>query len=232
MDKKKIAERIKALRAMTSENGCTEEEAATAAAMVAKLLDQYGMTADESDLRENDFAHEQHSQDDLVGKRMSRVASAIAGMIDIRYWAQRPGETPSVTFFGFSHEVEIASYLLDICRNAMTTQAERVAGEYRLLRENVRRRKVSAFLDGMADRLAERIRALKPKTPPGKGLVVLRHALIDAELETLGINLEECSGRQSDDLDENYGRGRFAANDVALNRGVGTQPSSRRLLGR
>ena len=38
------------------------------------------------------------------------------------------------------------------------------------------------FLDGMADRLHERILALRPPAPTGTGLVVLRGALIDAAM--------------------------------------------------
>ena len=56
MDRKKIAERIRALRAKTTTNGCTEEEAAAAATMVAKLLERYNMTLDETELRESEFA--------------------------------------------------------------------------------------------------------------------------------------------------------------------------------
>ncbi|WP_298841915.1 DUF2786 domain-containing protein [uncultured Salinicola sp.] len=230
MDRKKIAERIRALRAKTEANGCTEEEAAAAAAMVAKLLERYGMTLDETEMRETGFSRERHAQDDLVGRCIHRVASAIAYMIDIRYWASKPGEEPAITFFGFDHEVEIASYLLDICRNAMTTQSERMGGELRLLRENVRRRRITAFLDGMADRLAQRIRDLKPPTPTGTGLVVLRTELIDAELDRLDLRLEKKRGRPSRSLDEEYGKGRAAGDRVALNRGIGRKESDRTRL--
>lgn len=229
MDRKKIAERIRALRAKTTANGCTEEEAAAAAAMVAKLLERYNMTLDETDLRESGFAKERHEQDDLVGRCIHRVAAAIAHMVDIRYWASKAGEEPAITFFGFDHEVEIASYLLDICRNAMTTQSERLAGELRLLRENVRRRRITSFLDGMADRLAQRIRDLKPAPPTGTGLVVLRGELIDAELDRLGLELQKKKGRPSRDLDEEYEKGRAAGDRVALDPGVTGPARSRRI---
>jgi len=230
MDRKKIAERIRALRAKTQQNGCTEEEAAAAAAMVAKLLERYGMTLDETEMRETGFSRERHPQDDLVGRCIHRVASAIAYMIDIRYWASRPGEDPAITFFGFEHEVEIASYLLDICRNAMTSQSERMDKELALLRESVRRRRKIAFLDGMADRLAQRIRALKPAAPTGTGLVVLRTELIDAELDRLDLRLKKGRGRPSRRLEEEYDKGRTAGDRVALDRGIGHQGGTRTRL--
>ncbi len=219
-DKSRIAARIRALRAKTTENGCTEEEAAAAAAMVASMLAKYNMSAEECDVRENQFSKEEIVVDDPVGERLWKVADGIAHMIDVRYWASRPGEPPTVTFFGFDHEVEIASYLLDICRNAMTTHQAHEEFKARLMRPSVRRRQVGAFLDGMADRLRERIRALKPEVPPGTGLVVLRNQLIDAELEEEGITLDTKAQSASRDLEEGYADGRRAADSVGLNQGV------------
>lgn len=45
-EREKIAAKIRALRAKTVENGCTEAEALSAAEMLAKLLAQYNMTLD------------------------------------------------------------------------------------------------------------------------------------------------------------------------------------------
>ena len=47
----KLIGRIQALRAKTVEQGCTEQEALTAAAKVAELLDRYGLSLSELDLR-------------------------------------------------------------------------------------------------------------------------------------------------------------------------------------
>jgi len=220
MDLKKLIERIRALRSKTIENGCTEEEAASAAEMIAKLLERYNISIEECDVRENKFNQQSHTQDDLVGRRLYIIADAIAYLIEVKYWIQRPGEKPKITFFGFEHEVEIASYLLDICRNAIETQSERIEHENRLLRENVRRRKTIAFIDGMTDRLAERIKALKPAPQTGTGLIVLRNTLIEAELKKREINLEDTRTRDAYNLDENYGRGISAADRVALNQGL------------
>ncbi len=232
MSKNKIAKYIRALRAKTTANGCTEEEAAAAADKAAKLLEQYNMTIEESDLRENEFTSQEHSHDDIIGKRLWKVADAIAYMVDIKFWTSRPGEIPAVTFFGFDHEVQIASYLLDICRTAMKTRHANMDHEYRLLRANVRRRRIEAFIDGMADRLHQRIKDMKPKQPTGTGLVVLRKDLIKAALEEMGINLKDGKMRSSNYLDENYYKGRHAADAVSLNPGLKTQDSSSRITGK
>ena len=51
-DLEKLKGRIQALRAKTVENGCTEEEALSAAAKVADLLDQYDLSLTDVELRE------------------------------------------------------------------------------------------------------------------------------------------------------------------------------------
>ncbi|WOE76346.1 DUF2786 domain-containing protein [Alterisphingorhabdus coralli] len=220
-DKSKIAARIRALRQKTVENGCTEEEAATAAVMVADLLAKYNLSVEECDLRENEFSRSEQVFDDPVGERLWKVADGIAYMIGVKYWSSRPGEKPSVSFFGFDHEVEIAGYMLDICRAAMLHYSDQLAHELRLMRPSLRRRKTHAFLDGMADRLRRRIRDLKPKQPTGKGLVVLRDSLIEAAMEDEGLNIKQGSARSSRDYEPDYGRGVAAADNVALNQGVG-----------
>lgn len=220
-EREKIAARIRALRAKTVENGCTEDEAVAAAAKVAELLARYNMTVEEADLRESPFDRVTEPQpDDLVGQRLWKVADAIAHLSGARYWASRPGEASSITFFGFSHEVEVSGYLLDICGRAMRDAEGRLNRQWALLVVTARRRKIIPFIDGMADRLAERIRRLKPLTPPGTGLVVLRDALIEAALKDEGLEITSRSMAASRSLDEEYLHGRIAADRVALNAGV------------
>src|SRR4051812_20637233 len=48
----KVKARIKALAAKTVEAGCSEHEALHAAEMVGRLLDQYNLSMDEIDIRE------------------------------------------------------------------------------------------------------------------------------------------------------------------------------------
>jgi hypothetical protein len=49
LDKLKL--RIQALRAKTIDNGCTEDEALSAAAKVAELLDRYDLSLSDVDIR-------------------------------------------------------------------------------------------------------------------------------------------------------------------------------------
>lgn len=217
VEREKIAARIRALRAKTVENGCTEDEAVAAAEMLAKLLAKYNMTLDEAELRASPFDRHTEEHTDWTGERLWKIADAVSVLTAARYWQSRPGTFPiEITFFGFAHEVEVARYMLEICANAMRMEQGRQCRRFKLFTSDRQRRRVTPFLDGMADRLAERIRALKPKEATGNGLIVLHDALVDQAMP----KIENRRARGSRDLDAGYKEGRAAADRVALNRGL------------
>lgn len=228
-EREKLAARIRALRAKTVENDCTEGEAVAAAELLAKLLQQYNMTLDEAEMRASPFERHRETHDDPVGERLWKVARAVADLTGARYWVNRPGEPPTVNFFGFAHEVEVARYMLEICRRAMLGEQDRLQRE--TWPRTLRRRQLLPYLDGMADRLAERIAALKPPAPTGKGLIVLHGQLIDLALADAGIKLQDGRARSSRDWEDSYRDGRAAGDRVALNRGLGGGQATRGLLG-
>lgn len=231
-NREKIAARIRALRNMTVENGCTEDEAISAAAILAKLLAEHNMTLDEASLRESPFQRHTEHVEDLVGERAWKIADGVAHLVDIKYWTSRAGVHPvEINFFGFAHEVEIAKYLLEICVGAMRREHRYLRKDFRLLTIPRQRAKIIPFLDGMADRLRLRIRELRPPAPTGTGIVVLRGELIHRALKDEGVKLDSREQRASRDFDT-YGDGVRAADRVSLNRGL-TAPDrpTERLLG-
>ena len=64
-DLDKLTARIQALRAKTIDNGCTEDEALTAAAKVAELLDRYDLSLSDVELRAEPCQHLIHIFDYL-----------------------------------------------------------------------------------------------------------------------------------------------------------------------
>lgn len=224
-----ISRRIRALRAKTVENGCTEAEAIAAAEMLAALLRKYNMTVDEAELRASPFTRHTEAHDDWVGERLWKIAAAVAHLIDCRYWISPPGVYPiEINFFGFDHEVEVARYMLEIGAGAMRREQTRItAARYP---RSVRRSHVTPFLDGMADRLHQRIRDLKLPQPPGTGLVVLHNSLVEQAMEDAGHKLKDRSARVSRALESGYLNGLIAGDRVALNRGLCGGDASRRLL--
>lgn len=225
MNRDAISRRIRALRAKTVENGCTEAEALAAAELLADLLAKYNITLDEAELREQPFAHHRETHSDWVGDRLWKVAAAVSELTGARYWAQAPGMPVSIDFFGFEHEVEVARYMLEICANAMRRAVELMRAE--VFPRSLKRHVVLPYLDGMADRLAQRIRAMIPPTPAGTGLVVLRNALID---QAMPVKTTQRDMRGSRNLETGYLDGLVAGDRVPLNRGLRGGAETRELL--
>lgn len=225
-----LARKVRALKQKTVGNGCTEEEALAAAELLVKLLAEHNMTMDEADIREDEFAHTAVKNDDPVMQRIWTVGVAVAKLTGARYWSDYDKGAPEAHFFGFEHEVMVASYMLTICHRACTDACEEQERALALFTQVRRRRKLGAYLDGMVDRLSKRILDMIPPRPPGKGLIVLKNQLIDAELARIGIELKDARTRSSDDLDEQYWRGVRRADDVALNAAIPDNPDDIRRL--
>lgn len=220
-NREKLAARIRALRAKTTENGCTEGEALAAAEKLAQLLADHNMTLDEADLRASPFTRHEHVGAGTVGLKLWKVASAVADLTNTRTWTGGRDAPTGVNFLGLSHEVEVAAYMLSICERAMRTEAQALMRSIRHLPQIKQAAKMVPFVDGMADRLARRIRDMIPPVAPGTGLIVLRNALIDQELARHGIELES-GGPARRPLDTAaYRAGLSAGDKVALNRGLG-----------
>lgn len=230
IEREKIAARIRALLNKTVENGCTEDEAVSAADMAAKLLEKYNMTVDEAELRRSPFTKHREEHDDEVGRRLWKVAKGISHLTDTQSWSNDHGKFPYwVTFFGLEHEVEIARYLLAICARAMRQEQQRLKRIYGLLNPNRQRLKINPFLDGMADSLYERIKALKPAQPTGTGLVVLKAELVTKAMGDAGIKLRKLRAHKSDTSDT-YMKGRAAGDRVMLESGITQDVGNHRRL--
>lgn len=225
-DREKLAARIRALRAKTVENGCTEGEALSAAEKLAQLLADHNMTLDEADLRASPFERHDHVGVGAVGLKLWKVASAIAELTNTRTWTGGRAAPTGNTFLGLSHEVEVAAYMLAICERAMRTETQNLMRTVRHLPHIKQAAKVVPFVDGMADRLASRIRDMIPPAMAGTGLIVLRNALIDQEMERQGIELES-GGPARRPLDTAaYRAGLNAGERVPLNRGLDAQANA------
>lgn len=230
-DRDRIAARIRALLAKTVENGCTEEEALSAARKAAELLVQYNLTVDEVQMRKSKFKRHTEHFDDAVGERLWKIADAVAHLTGSRYWVSPTGVTPvEINFFGFDHEVDVSRYLLEVCANAMRSHEVKLKAQHRLLRPSAQRRYILPFLDGIADRLNKRIKEMKPPAPEGKGLIVLHKELVDAALKGEGLQFKSRSTRDSRYWDATYRNGVAAGDSVSLNRAVRERSAAAGLL--
>ena len=193
----KLKTRIQALRAKTIDNGCTEDEALSAAAKVAELLDRYDLSLTDIDIREAPC--ERRAYETYRKKRipLDDCIGAIANFCDCRVWREKnaAGESRYV-FFGLRADIEVAHYLAELIDTAVRSElgrykttaelwpvpAQSAAPGQRLVRAGHGR-----VHRGQADGDEGRPRPGQQST--GRGLVVLKASVVDAEFGKLDLNL-------------------------------------------
>lgn len=227
-DKRKHIERIRALKNKTVANGCTEEEALSAARLADELMSKYDLSLSDVEMRESEFAEHIHGVYDDIGQRLWKIASAVGDLTGCESWVDRFDVTSKITFFGRDSDIEIAAYVLAIAERAVRDSASRFDKELRLYRSTVRRAKRIAFLDGMVDSLTLSIRSITwaRRRQMGTGLVVLKEALVADELQRRGITFTSNRSRGSRDFDAAYGIGRSEADKVKFEAGITAAQSS------
>jgi hypothetical protein len=193
----KLRARIQALRAKTIDNGCTEGEALAAAAKVAELLDRYELSLTDVEIRETQC--EERVYETHFKKRIpiDECIGAIAAFCDSRVWREKKAEGEArYVFFGLPADVEVAHYLTELIDGAVRAELGRykVSAEYKRFRHQDRHLANASFAMGMCASIADRLVVMKAERDgmirsSGRGLVVLKAAVVDAELEKLGLKL-------------------------------------------
>jgi hypothetical protein len=185
------------LRAKTVANGCTEGEALAAAAKVAELLDRYDLSLSDVEIRET--ACERRVYETRNRKRIpiDDCIGALAGFCDCRVWREKDaaGEVRYV-FFGLPADIEAAHILTELVDTAVRTELGRykTSAEYRRFCHQERHLANASFALGMVGSIADKLEAMKAerdkvKNSTGRGVVVLKTAVVDTELEKLDLEL-------------------------------------------
>jgi Protein of unknown function (DUF2786) len=195
LDKLKL--RIQALRSKTIANGCTEDEALSAAAKVAELLDRHDLSLSDVELRASScerrvyetFRKKRIPLDDCVG--------AIAHFCDCRVWREKnaAGDNRYV-FFGLGADVEVAHYLAELIDGAVRADLGRfkTSVDYGRFRHQERHLANASFALGMVASIADKLVAIKAgrdqvNESTGRGLVVLKTSVVDAEFDKLDLKM-------------------------------------------
>jgi Protein of unknown function (DUF2786) len=224
----KLKTRIQALRAKTIDNGCTEDEALSAAAKVAELLDRYDLSLTDVEIRTapcERLEYETHRKkriplDDCIG--------AVANFCDCRVWREKqPGGEARYVFFGLRSDIEVAHYLTGLIDGAVRSELGRykTTAEYRRFRHQERHLANASFALGMVASIADKLTAMKAgrdRTNAGSGraLVILKAAIVDAEFSKLDLNLRMQRGASRMVSAIAYGAGGVAGASLTFNRGI------------
>lgn len=199
-DLDKLKGRLQALRAKTIANGCTEAEALSAAAKVAELLDRHDLSLSDLELREEQCDRSAIETNKKQRQPISACVPAIADYCDCKVWREKDvnGRIRYV-FFGLRPSIEMAHAVYDVIASAMQTAWQDYSRSQRFIRYGQDEK--GSFLFGMAISIADKLLAMKAqrdeanRRSSGRDLVVIRHAVVDAEFAKLDLNLRQ--GRAS-----------------------------------
>jgi hypothetical protein len=193
----KLKARIQGLLAKTTDNGCTEGEALSAAAKVAELLNRYDLSLTDVEIR--DASCERLEYETHRNKRipLGDCIGAIANFCDCRVWREKsPTGNARYIFFGLRSDVEAAHCLTELIDSAVRSELGRykTTPGYRQFRHQERHMANASFTLGMVVSIADKLIAMKAgrdqaNNDAGRDLVVLKSAVVDAQLQRLDLKL-------------------------------------------
>ena len=163
----KVKARIRALAARTVERGCSEAEAMAAAAKVGELLEVYGLSMSEVELREEACIQRVMVFDDPRRQAMNWLFPALLRFTECRGWTVGRAD---YVMFGLEPDVQMAEYLMHVIANALAFEEGRFrAGPDYGARMGAGGRKppsaraqaaLRSFRIGFADRVSSRLEEL------------------------------------------------------------------------
>jgi hypothetical protein len=236
-----VITKVRALRAITVENGATEAEAQSAAAKVDQLLRDYEINLSETEVRQMECIKVMVSLP-KAGKQapINNGLLAIARFCDCKVWYdsdELTGET-QLAVFGFETDVVVYEYLYYLIQRAI----ERETGsftmlnfEYNQMSKFHQRQARDSFSLGLVDRVGERLKEMRNhrdqwhKQATGTSLVVVKSAQVQDEFDKLNLDLRKSKTRRTAGDAAAFSRGRSAGDRVGLNKGVKGYASTKKL---
>src|SRR5271166_139612 len=182
-DLTRVIQRIQALRAKTVDQGCTEQEALASANKVAELLDRYGLSLSEIELRRQVCEGIGIDTERRRRGAFDSCVPGIASFCDCKVWTETTA-TGSIRyiFFGLPADVEAAHFLYDLIDVTFTTETAqfKTGAVYGCLDPDVRRKAINSFQIGLSHGIVGKLKSMKAKrdaankTSSGRDLVPLK----------------------------------------------------------
>ncbi len=196
-ERDKVMDRIAALRAKTILNGCTEEEALSAAAKVAELLDRYALSMSDVEMRASPC--ERLVFETRRNKRMPLDAcvGAIAHFCDCMVWREKdPDGAIGFVFYGMPEDIAAARDLAEVVDTAVRSGLGRFKTSRDYLRFDHKERHLvnGSFAFGMMTSIADKLDAMKDDRDTrhrssGRDLAVAKTSVVDEAFAKLGLGL-------------------------------------------
>jgi hypothetical protein len=225
----KVKARIRALAARTVDRGCSEAEALAAAQKIGELLEVYGLTMSEVELRQEVCIQRQSVFD---GPRLQALGTIFLPIIELTETKGWMVGRDTFVFYGLEPDVLMAEYLLQVVARAVDQEeaAYRASDAYRQGRTTPQNR-LRSFRYGFAERVSKRISDLAAhrratqeaaRTPAtsGTALVLVKQRLIAEGFRDLGIRLRTSYTTRTVRDGAAYRNGMDAGGRVKLDRPV------------
>jgi len=236
----KVKARIRALAAKTVERGCSEAEAMAAAAKVGELLDVYGLSMSEVELREEACVQRRAAFTGPARTALRWIYPALLRFCECRGWTD--GRQDFV-LFGLEPDVQMAEWLLHVVARALAHEEARYrASPAYAARREAPQAVLRSFRYGFADRLSKRLDELadaraaalaERRAAAGEGgsastaLVLAKERKLDEAFRGLGVRLRTAYSSATVRDRGAFRSGAEAGGRVGLERPVGADPGAR-----
>ncbi|AKF12818.1 hypothetical protein PHIM7_273 [Sinorhizobium phage phiM7] len=223
----KVRTKIAALMARAKDKASSEAEANKAMKVAQKLMAEHSLTLDDITAgRVNKSDYVKKTATDMVTMIDRLCGMAIGRFCDVKAYINHV-EGGRVEFYGYGVDVELAFYLREVMNNTAQYEFERY---FKGLKSLIKGTPVTGesllmdFCGGFSERIKERMEQLKGVSVsdnPGKALVVLKMALVEAAFaDEEGMELKD-GAEQSWNYTRAEEAGRRAADKVKFNRSIG-----------
>lgn len=188
---------IRGMVERTEENGCTESEAMEAASKIGALLSQFDLEL--SEVMAKDTSDMVSVEVYAADFSAARLISGIGKLCSLVVYSQSGGTVASYKMFGHKPDVELGTYLYEICAEA----ADHGWQQY-MDKHGFSKTARDSFRIGFGHRVADRMYELRQQRDAeaqaravrsgGTSLVLLKDQIIEAEFSKTGIKLSSRAG--------------------------------------
>jgi hypothetical protein len=224
----RVLQRIQALRAKTVEQGCTEQEALASAKKVAELLDRYGLSLGEVEMRDQTCEGVGIETGRRKRTPLDECVPTIGYFCDCKVWSETAASGAiRYVFFGLPADVEAAHYLYDLVTVTFATETARFKKDGANIAPSSGRGTTHSFQIGLAHGICEKLASMKKerddanRLSSGRDLVPIKASIIEDELQKLGMDFSTKSVRRKRFVEHGaYEAGRSAGRKFTPHRGV------------
>jgi Protein of unknown function (DUF2786) len=228
-----LLDKIRALLAKTTENGCTEAEALAGLSKARAMMDAYAVSDSELALTKEEKAILRREPPGTKDPHRIKylLLSSVARFCNCEGW--RKTHVRTLVFCGLPSDAQFATWLLDTLTAFVLAELTNFLMDADPGKED-RREAIRSFVAGCTDRIGRRLDDLCKQseivaTSNAKALVVIKGQAVQTKLDELGIKLCFGSGSCGSIDFSSYAAGRAAGDRASFGRPVSGRNATLRL---